>query len=85
MIPPVSFYLICLLISCYLFPGYQYIPNDIDREEEAPSSLTVLMDIKQILHNTLAPKWARLYEIDEQNLQQYHELKDKDNVVFRGK
>ncbi len=59
--------------------------KDIDREEEAPSSLTVLMDIKQILHNTLAPKWARLYEIDEQNLQQYHELKDKDNVVFRGK
>jgi hypothetical protein len=51
-----------------ILKSYRYdYEKEIDNEDEEPSPLTVLMDIKQILHNTLAPKWSKLDEVDEQN------------------
>jgi len=51
-----------------IIKSYRYdYEKEIDNEDEEPSPLTVLMDIKQILHNTLAPKWSKLDEVDEQN------------------
>ena len=68
-----------------IIKSYRYdYEKEIDNEDEEPSPLTVLMDIKQILHNTLAPKWAKITELDEHNTPSFQIAHNKKMDIKKG-